>query len=145
MLTEVSEHDPSGGTHGRGYLRARAPLTPDGWFFAAHFENDPCMPAVLMFEGCLQAMAFYLAALGYTIERDGWRFEPVPEQTYHLRCGRQATPANRELTYEVFVIDLIASPEPTLYADTLCSVDGIYALHIRRMGLRLIPGEVAPQ
>ena len=31
-----------------------------------------------MFEGCLQAMAFYLAALGFTLDRDGWRFEPVP-------------------------------------------------------------------
>ena len=50
-----------------------------------HFKNDPCMPGTLMFEGCLQAMAFYLAALGYTLERDGWRFEPVPEQ--HLRAA----------------------------------------------------------
>ena len=36
------------------------------------------MPGTLMFEGCLQAMAFYLAALGFTLDRDGWRFEPVP-------------------------------------------------------------------
>ena len=29
------------------------------------------MPGTLMFEGCLQAMAVYLAALGHTLERDG--------------------------------------------------------------------------
>jgi 3-hydroxymyristoyl/3-hydroxydecanoyl-(acyl carrier protein) dehydratase len=36
------------------------------WFFQGHFKDDPCMPGTLMFEGCLQALAFYLTALGYT-------------------------------------------------------------------------------
>ena len=72
--------------------RRDATVTPDDWFFDGHFKNDPCMPGTLMFEGCLQAMAFYLAALGYTVDRDGWRFEPVPEQKYPMRCRGQVTP-----------------------------------------------------
>ena len=43
-----------------------------------------------MFEGCLQGMAFYLAALGFTLDHDSWRFEPVPDETYKLRCRGQA-------------------------------------------------------
>ena len=42
-----------------------------------------------MLEGCLQAMAVYVTALGYTLDRDGWRFEPVPDVPYQLRCRGQ--------------------------------------------------------
>ncbi|MEO6573254.1 MAG: beta keto-acyl synthase, partial [Polyangiaceae bacterium] len=65
FLREVAEFDPKGGPWGRGYLRAETPVTPDDWFFGGHFKNDPCMPGTLMFEGCLQAMAVYVAALGF--------------------------------------------------------------------------------
>jgi 3-hydroxymyristoyl/3-hydroxydecanoyl-(acyl carrier protein) dehydratase len=69
FLDEVTDFDPSGGPWGRGYLRATDEITPDDWFFDGHFHNDPCMPGTLMFEGCLQAMAVYMAALGFTINR----------------------------------------------------------------------------
>jgi 3-hydroxymyristoyl/3-hydroxydecanoyl-(acyl carrier protein) dehydratase len=97
------------------------------------------MPGTLMFEGCLQAMAFYLTALGHTLDKDGWRFEPVPDLPYRLRCRGQATPASRQLVYEVFVSELHAGEEPTLFADLLVTVDGVKAFHCRRMGLRLVP------
>ena len=129
-----------GGPWGRGYLRAVDRIDPGDWFFEGHFTNDPCMPGTLMFEGGLQAMAVYLAASGFTLERDGWRFEPVPDEPYLMRCRGQVTPASRELVYEIFVEELIAGPEPTLYADILCTVDGLKAFHCRRMGLRLVPG-----
>ena len=78
LLDRVTDLDPSGGPWGRGYLRAELDIAPDDWFFDGHFKNDPCMPGTLMFEGCLQAMAFYLAALGFT-----------------LRARRLALPAGR--------------------------------------------------
>jgi acyl transferase domain-containing protein len=139
LMGEVPVLDPHGGPWGRGYLRSMRRLAPGDWFFEGHFKNDPCMPGTLMFEGCLQTMAFYLAALGFTLDHDGWRFEPVPDETYQLRCRGQATPTSRELVYEVFVRELHAGPEPTLYADLLCTVDGVKAFHCRRMGLRLVP------
>ncbi|MCB0069467.1 MAG: hypothetical protein KDD77_20030, partial [Caldilineaceae bacterium] len=48
-------------------------------------------------------MAFYMAGLGYTLDRDGWRFEPVQDEMYKLVCRGQVIPTSRELTYEVFV------------------------------------------
>jgi 3-oxoacyl-(acyl-carrier-protein) synthase/3-hydroxymyristoyl/3-hydroxydecanoyl-(acyl carrier protein) dehydratase/1-acyl-sn-glycerol-3-phosphate acyltransferase len=140
LLEEVTEIAVGGGPWKRGYLRAVDRIDPGDWFFAGHFTNDPCMPGTLMFEGCLQAMAVYLAAAGFTLERDGWRFEPVPEEPFAMRCRGQVTPASRELVYEIFVEELIGGPEPTLYADLLCTVDGLKAFHCRRMGLRLVPG-----
>ncbi len=131
--------DPEGGPWGRGYLKAVTPISPDDWFFEGHFKNDPCMPGTLMFEGCLQAMAFYLSALGYTIDKDGWRFQPIQEETYNLRCRGQVTPESKELTYEIFVEEVHDGPVPKLYADLLCTVDGLGAFHARRFGLELTP------
>ncbi|MDP7033909.1 MAG: beta-ketoacyl synthase N-terminal-like domain-containing protein [Planctomycetota bacterium] len=140
FLDQVTHLEPRGGSWGRGYLRAVDPIEPDDWFFDGHFKNDPCMPGTLMFEGCMQAMAFYLTSMGYTLDRDGWRFEPVPEVSYPLRCRGQVTPTSRELVYEIFVDEMIEGPYPTLYADLLCTVDGLKAFHCRRMGLQLVPG-----
>jgi acyl transferase domain-containing protein/3-hydroxymyristoyl/3-hydroxydecanoyl-(acyl carrier protein) dehydratase len=135
----VTDVDPAGGPLHRGYLRAEAAVTPDDWFFEGHFKNDPCMPGTLMFEGGLQAMAFYLAALGFTLDRDGWRFEPVPGEPCVVRCRHQVSPASRTVVYEVFVSALSLDPCPTLYADVLGTVDGVKAFHARRAAVRLAP------
>ena len=137
LIDEIESIDSSSGPWGRGYLRAVLDLHADDWFFKGHFKNDPCMPGTLMFEGCLQAMAVYLTACGFTLDHDAWRFEPVPELIYKLRCRGQALPSSRKLVYEVFVAELHDGPEPTLIADLLCTVDGVKAFHARRLGLRL--------
>jgi 3-hydroxymyristoyl/3-hydroxydecanoyl-(acyl carrier protein) dehydratase len=139
LLHRVPVFDPRGGPWKRGYLRAEFSVSPQEWFFPGHFTNDPCMPGTLMLEGCLQAMAFYLTACGFTLDRDGWRFEPVPETSYELRCRGQVTPRSRLLTYELFVSEVSGAPEPALHADALCTVDGVKAFHARGLGLRLVP------
>ncbi len=137
LIDEVESIDVAGGPWGRGYMRAVLDLHEDDWFFKGHFKNDPCMPGTLMFEGCLQAMAFYLTACGFTLDKDAWRFEPVPEMTYKLRCRGQALPSSRKLVYEIFVAEVHDGPEPTLIADLLCTVDGVKAFHAQRLGVRL--------
>lgn len=139
LLDEVTHFDPTGGPWNRGYLRATLGLTPDRWFFDGHFKNDPCMPGTLMLEGGLQAMQIFMTGLGFTLDHDGSRFEPVPEQNYSLRCRGQATPASKEVVYEIFVEEIVGGDTPTLYADILGSVDGRKAFHCKRMGLRLVP------
>jgi acyl transferase domain-containing protein/3-hydroxymyristoyl/3-hydroxydecanoyl-(acyl carrier protein) dehydratase len=128
------------GAESNGYLRVEFPIDQDAWFFDGHFQDDPCMPGNLMLEGCLQAMSFYMMASGMTIARDGWRFEPVPGVTYSVQCRGQVTPSSRVLIYEVFVRERADHPEPVLFADVLCTVDGLKAFVCRRLGLRLTPG-----
>ncbi|MBX2797451.1 MAG: polyketide synthase dehydratase domain-containing protein [Myxococcales bacterium] len=135
----VTHCDPSGGPWGRGYLRAEQDIAPSDWFFDGHFKDDPCMPGTMMFEACLQAMAFYLTSLGYTLRHDGWSFEPVPDLAYDLRCRGQVIPSSRDLVYEVFVEEVHDGPFPTVYADVLCTIDGLKAFWARRVGLRLRP------
>ncbi|MGW4129429.1 beta-ketoacyl synthase N-terminal-like domain-containing protein [Amycolatopsis japonica] len=139
LLRDVPEYDPSGGPWQRGYLRARLPIDAADWFFEGHFTNDPCMPGNLMLEGCFQALAFYLAAGGHTISRDGWRFEPVTGAPYETICRGQVTPGNTSLTYEVFVSGLSAEPCPEVTADVLCTVDGLPAFHVKDLRIRLVP------
>jgi len=137
---QIPGREAKAGPWGRGYLKSTVEIDPDHWFFDGHFKNDPCMPGTLMFDGCLQAMSFYLASQGVTLERDGWRFELVMDEPYQLSCRGQVTPQSKILTYEVFVEEFVAGPIPTLYADLLCVVDGLKAFHARRVGLQLIPG-----
>ncbi len=139
FLGEVLEFSPKGGPKERGYLKANKKIQPDDWLFDGHFKNDPCMPGTLMAEACLQAMAFYLTGLGYTLNKDGWRFEPVPEQKYKFICRGQVTPQSQELIYEIFVDEVIYEPYPTLYAHVLCTVDGVKAFLCERLGLQLVP------
>ncbi len=139
LLDRVTELSADGGPWQRGYLRAELDIDPAQWFFDGHFKNDPCMPGTLMFEGCLQAMAVYLLAHGFGLQRDGWRFQPVPELPYQLQCRGQVTPHSRLLVTEVFVEEISAGPTPTLYADLLCTVDGLKAFHARRVALQLVP------
>jgi acyl transferase domain-containing protein/3-hydroxymyristoyl/3-hydroxydecanoyl-(acyl carrier protein) dehydratase len=139
LLQQVDDFDPQGGPWGRGYLKVTNDLSSDDWYLHGHFKNDECMPGTLMCEGCLQAMAFFITGMGYTLDRDGWRFDPVPDETYELRCRGQVTPQSKQLTYEVFVEEIIDGPMPTIYADILGSSDGLKIFHGRRMGLRLVP------
>ena len=139
LLSRVTDIEAAGGPWQRGYLRAELDIEPDQWFFDGHFKNDPCMPGTLMFEGCLQAMAVYLASCGYTLKRDGWRFQPVPELPYALQCRGQVTPSSQLLVTEVFVEERSSGPQPTVYADLLCTVDGKKAFHARRVALQLVP------
>jgi 3-hydroxymyristoyl/3-hydroxydecanoyl-(acyl carrier protein) dehydratase len=139
FLEAVTAFEPTGGPWRRGYLRAETEIHPDDWYFAGHFKGDPCMPGTLMFEGSVQALSFTLAALGFTVERDGWRFQPVTGETVPMRCRGQVTPSSKRLVYEVFIEELISGPLPTVRADLLCTVDGLKAFHAKRFGLSLVP------
>ncbi len=140
LLDEVTEFQPGGGPAGRGYLRVETDVTPNDWFFAGHFKNDPCMPGTLMADACLQAMAFYLVAHGWTLAHDGWRFQPVPDSGYTFWCRGQVTPTSKRIVYELFIDEMaVIDRQPTLFAHVLCTVDGRKAFLCERLGLQLVP------
>ncbi|MFT4621368.1 MAG: 3-oxoacyl-(acyl-carrier-protein) synthase/3-hydroxymyristoyl [Myxococcota bacterium] len=139
FVDRVTHFDPVGGPWGRGYLRVELDIRPDDWFFDGHFKNDPCMPGTLMFEGCMQAMAFYLAAMGYTLDRDGWRFEPVLDHTVPLRCRGEVGPDSTLLVCELFIENVSSGPNPTVYADLMGTVGEQKAFYAKRMGYSLVP------
>lgn len=138
LFDDVEIFDPKGGPWGRGYLKARAAVTADMWFYEGHFHEDPCMPGTLMAEAAVQAMEFYAAAAGLTLERDGYVFEPVPGHTAQFICRGQVIPDQaHDLTYEVFIDEIIDGDAPEIYATLLASSDGKKVFHCPRFGLRL--------
>ena len=139
LLLDRVSFDLNGGPWKRGYLRAELDIRPDLWFFHGHFHNDPCMPGTLMFDGCLQAMYILLAAGGHTLDKDGWRFEPIKDVPFKLRCRGQVTPSSKKLVYEVFVSEVHDGPLPRLIAQVLCTVDGLKCFHADPMGVELVP------
>ena len=137
LIDEITHFDLKGGPCKRGYMRAVKYIAPDDWFFKGHFKNDPCMPGSLMLEGCIQLMSCYLTALGFTLDKDGWHFEPIPSRIYRGRCRGQVTPKSQQLAYELFVHSIVARPKPSIIADVICSVDHIQAFHAQ-FGLQLV-------
>jgi 3-hydroxymyristoyl/3-hydroxydecanoyl-(acyl carrier protein) dehydratase len=138
FLSEVLHFDPLGGPWKRGYMHAIQNINADDWYFKGHFFNDPCMPGTLMLEAGLQVISIYMAALGLTANKDGWRFELIPEQNYTLRCRGQVIPSSKQVSYEIFVERIVAGPMPMLFADLLSSVDGLKSFHTK-IGVRLVP------
>jgi len=140
LIDHVPVFDPEGGPWGRGYLRAESHVPVDAWFYQGHFKNDPCMPGTLMADAATQALSFSMAAMGFTIGRDGWRFEPVPGEMARFLCRGQVIPdADHRLEYEIFIEDIVDGDLPEVYASLLCKSDGFKVFQCRRFGLRLVP------
>ena len=138
LFDEVLAFDPQGGPWKRGYLKARASTPKSMWFYEGHFHNDPCMPGTLMAEAAVQTLEFYSAAVGLTVERDGYVFEPVPEHTAKFVCRGQVIPdADHEVTYEVFIDEIIDGETPEIYGSLLARCDGHKVFHCPRFGIRL--------
>lgn len=139
FIDEVTTLDPSGGPWGRGFMRCETAIADDAWFFDGHFRNDPCMPGNFMVEACIEALSFYLAAMGFTTRRDGWRFQPLPGQPFELKCRGEINPRTDRVAYEVHIEELWDGPHPTVIADVVGYVDGRAAFHAHRIGVELTP------
>jgi acyl transferase domain-containing protein/3-hydroxymyristoyl/3-hydroxydecanoyl-(acyl carrier protein) dehydratase len=146
LFDEVIAFDPHGGPWKRGYLRARAATPKDTWFYDGHFHNDPCMPGTLMAEAAVQTLEFYAAAVGLTVERDGYVFEPIPEHTAKFVCRGQVIPdKDHDVTYEVFIDEIVEGETPEIYASLLARCDGHKVFHCPRFGIRLRRNWPAPR
>ena len=139
FIDEVTAFDPTGGPWGRGFLRCETAIADDAWFFDGHFKNDPCMPGNFMVEACIEALSFYLAAMGFTTKLDGWRFQPLPGQPFELKCRGEINPRTNAVVYEVNVEEVWNGPHPTVIADVIGYVDGHAAFHAHRIGVELTP------
>jgi acyl transferase domain-containing protein/3-hydroxymyristoyl/3-hydroxydecanoyl-(acyl carrier protein) dehydratase len=146
FFDSISAFEPQGGPWQRGYLRAEAHVPKDAWFYQGHFHNDPCMPGTLMAEAAVQALEFYAAALGLTQERDGYVFEPVPGETAKFVCRGQVIPdTDHDVTYEVFIDEVIQGETPQIFAALLARSDGRKVFYCPRFGIQLRRNWPAPR
>ena len=66
MFDAITEINADGGDFGKGFVRAEFAVSPDKWFFACHFLEDPVMPGCLGVDALWQLVGFFLGWSGYS-------------------------------------------------------------------------------
>lgn len=130
MVDRIIDISATGGSEGKGQIRAELDIRPDLWFFGCHFEGDPVMPGCLGLDAMWQLVGFYL----------GWRGNPGKGRA--LGCGEvkftgEILPSNNKVEYTLDIKRLIERKLIMGIADGTVSVDGrvIYTAKGLKVGL----------
>ena len=133
-LTSVASLDPTGGPWGAGAVRARLVSTPED----APPAGEEGLEIARVFQGAIQTIAFFVMSCGRTIDRDGWRFEPVEGHAAH--CQFLGAPAYGEpLDYELVVERFEDGPAAAVTGRVKASASGRLVFQSDDLGLRLVP------
>ncbi|MDA0321676.1 MAG: bifunctional 3-hydroxydecanoyl-ACP dehydratase/trans-2-decenoyl-ACP isomerase [Verrucomicrobia bacterium] len=129
MIDRITSITEAGGRYGKGQIVAELDVSPDMWFFACHFPNDPVMPGCLGLDALWQLMGFYLAWRGH--EGKG-RALGVRE----VRFAGQVLPTSKKVVYCLNIKRVVARALVMGIADGSMSVDGeeIYTADSLRVG-----------
>ncbi len=130
MMDRVVKLSETGGKYDKGFVEAELDITPDLWFFACHFVNDPVMPGCLGLDAMWQLVGFYLGWLG--AEGKG-RALGVGE----VKFTGQVLPTAKKVTYKIHFKRVINRKLVMGVADGEVFVDGqlIYNASDLKVGL----------
>ncbi|MCG6871841.1 MAG: 3-hydroxyacyl-[acyl-carrier-protein] dehydratase FabA [Gammaproteobacteria bacterium] len=64
MFDRITRINDDGGEFGKGEIVAELDITPELWFFACHFHDDPVMPGCLGVDAMWQLVGFFLGWMG---------------------------------------------------------------------------------
>ena len=130
MMDRVTHIAETGGSYGKGEIRAELDINPDLWFFGCHFEGDPVMPGCLGLDAMWQIVGFHLGWLGH------------PGRGRALGAGEvkftgQVLPTGKLVQYQINIKRVIARGLVMGIADATMSIDDreIYAAKNLRVGL----------
>ena len=137
MVDEIETYLPQGGPNGLGFVRGIKQVNPDEWFFKAHFYQDPVWPGSLGIESFLQLIKF-VALDRWKHLKDSHRFEPITAETHHWIYRGQVIPDNKKVEVEAVVTKIIDNPVPSIYANGLLKVDGLYIYQMENFGFQLV-------
>ncbi|MEA3493543.1 MAG: hypothetical protein U9R38_04055 [Candidatus Margulisiibacteriota bacterium] len=118
------------GKYGKGYLRAEKDITPDDWYFYAHFLGDPVMPGTIGIDGCYQCLGTTLLIMGCkgVARALAGKFEYTG----------QVLTSVKKTVYRMDIKRFFSKPSPLLIADVDYFKDDdkepIYKLRDARMG-----------
>ena len=132
-LSSVSALEPAGGAWSSGRVRAHVA--------AETLDTSRCSDLGLalgrLYQGALQTLAFFSIATGGTVERDGWRFEPLEGHTGRLRFAEPPS-LQAPLDFELVVERLDAGPGPVVIGDVRAWAGDRLVFHGERMSLELV-------
>jgi 3-hydroxyacyl-[acyl-carrier protein] dehydratase/trans-2-decenoyl-[acyl-carrier protein] isomerase len=110
MLDCITHISNEGGKYGRGAVTAEFEVSPDSWFFACHFKDDPVMPGSLVLDGLCQLLGFYLGWKGY---KGKGRAFGIGEVKYR----GEILPASGKISYSLDIKKIVNSSMAMAIAD----------------------------
>ncbi len=130
MFDRITQITDAGGAYGKGYVQAELDITPDLWFFACHFINDPVMPGCLGLDAMWQLVGFFL----------GWSGGPGRGRALgvgEVRFTGQVSPKVKKLVYKIDLKRVIIRKLVMGIGDGILEADGqvIYEAKDLRVGL----------
>ncbi|MEH0542064.1 3-hydroxyacyl-[acyl-carrier-protein] dehydratase FabA [Streptomyces sp. B21-105] len=136
MIDDVTI-DRTGGPRGIGRISATKRLEPDAWYFTCHFPDDPVLAGSLVAEGAVQLLQIYLLHQGLHLTLPDARFQTVTGRRIDVQVRGQITPRDREIRYEVEVMELTLLPRPTVVADVLIYLGDKPVVRMKNLGLKI--------
>ena len=130
MMDRVTHISAEGGTHGKGEIIAELDITPELWFFACHFEEDPVMPGCLGLDAMWQLIGFFL----------GWKGNQGRGRALgagEVKFFGKVLPTAKKVRYEIQMKRVIERKLVMGIGDASLQVDGreIYTAKDLRVGL----------
>jgi 3-hydroxymyristoyl/3-hydroxydecanoyl-(acyl carrier protein) dehydratase len=137
MLDAINLYEPTGGPEGLGYVRGSKSVDPAEWFFTAHFHQDPVCPGSLGIESFLLLLK-WVATQRWPEYKETHCFGLMEDMPHHWTYRGQVTPPNKKIEVEAIIKNIEEGPEPSIRADGLLKVDGLYIYKMEDYGLKLI-------
>jgi 3-hydroxymyristoyl/3-hydroxydecanoyl-(acyl carrier protein) dehydratase len=138
MIDRIDDFSPAGGSRHLGFIRGAKDVDPQGWFFQAHFYQDPVWPGSLGLESFLQLLKF-AARRRWPQLAASHRFATAIGQAHRWTYRGQILPSNCRVTVEASVTEIKEAPDPTVFAEGYLVVDGLPIYHMENFGIRLLP------
>jgi 3-hydroxyacyl-[acyl-carrier protein] dehydratase/trans-2-decenoyl-[acyl-carrier protein] isomerase len=130
MFDRIVSITDDGGVHKNGSIVAELDITPDLWFFACHFNDDPVMPGCLGLDAMWQLIGFYL----------GWKGGPGRGRALgagEVKFTGQVLPTAKLVRYHIDLKRVIMRKLVMGIADARMEIDGreIYTATDLKVGL----------
>jgi 3-hydroxymyristoyl/3-hydroxydecanoyl-(acyl carrier protein) dehydratase len=133
-LIEQVAMDKDGGANQAGYVYASRVNSPDDWYYACHFYQDPVMPGSLGIEAVVQAMTAFAQEQDPSLR--GLSIAVGQEMTWKYRG--QVLQKNRQMQVEVHLKkDQVTDGKPLLSGDASLWADDIRIYEIHNLTLAL--------
>ncbi|MBB4008675.1 beta-ketoacyl synthase N-terminal-like domain-containing protein [Allorhizobium taibaishanense] len=146
MLLMVDRVTNLGSWQGEHYVvEAEKSFDATGWYYNAHFVDDPVVPGSLVAEGATQLLKVYLIANGmHHCFADGV-FEPVTDRSMqitarsHITVPRDIPGAIKKVHYKLYIQESGLLPRPYVVADVIVYDDeGKALVRLHNLGLQVV-------
>jgi 3-hydroxymyristoyl/3-hydroxydecanoyl-(acyl carrier protein) dehydratase len=142
MIDTIDILDPAGGKFNNGYVRAEKKVTPDAWFFDAHFYQDPVCPGSLGVESFLQTLRYYLLTT-FAINPATHTPMLIDGQTHEWVYRGQIIPANQTIVVHTNIRAVVQTDDTyAVVADGALCVDGRPIYEMKNFGLAFVPAKM---